>query len=54
MNIEKQYIQDLLCSIDNRSDREKHMIADTILCNLLEELGFVELIAEYKKINKSY
>jgi hypothetical protein len=31
-----------------------HRIADDILCDVLKDLGYDELVARYKKVNKWY
>ena len=54
MSIEERYIETLQQVIQGKSDMTKHLIADTTLCQFLEELGYLELVKEYKKINKSY
>ncbi len=39
---------------DEQEEEIAHMDADTVLCDLLNELGFDELVAEYRKIKKWY
>ena len=38
-----------------QDDKEvAHVLADEVLCNLLESLGYVELVEEYDSIHKWY
>lgn len=44
-----------LIELQNGMDRESaHIYADDILCKLLKELGYKELVEEYDKIHKWY
>ena len=41
--------------LENDDDTEQsHFIADGILCNLLEELGYVELVKAFYALDKWY
>ena len=35
-------------------DESEHDVADYLLCDLLEELGYIELVDTYRKIPKWY
>ncbi len=44
-------------AVNNRKDpdsEEDHMLADIILCELLEGLGYKEIVLEYSKLEKGY
>lgn len=44
-----------LCSDVYADDTEAaHRFADDILCDLLTSLGYVDVVAEYRKIHKFY
>lgn len=36
----------------NDDTEDAHFEADEILCNLLEELGYGDVVAEYRKVDK--
>lgn len=38
----------------NRDREMAHISADRILCTLLEELGYEDVVAEYHKVSKWY
>lgn len=38
----------------NDDTETAHSNADEILCTLLEELGYAEVVAEYRKVSKWY
>ena len=40
---------------DEKDDKEEaHILADTVLCDLLESLGYVEIVEEFNSIHKWY
>lgn len=44
-----------LIELQHNSDTEvAHLSADQILCNILEELGYSDVVKEYNKIEKWY
>lgn len=44
-----------LIKLQHNSDTEiAHCSADQILCNILEELGYSDIVEEYNKIEKWY
>lgn len=52
--MEEKYLQ-LLKDRCNSFDTEKnHLNANDILCDLLEELGYMDLVKEFRKIKKWY
>lgn len=50
----EQAIEELKIQQKNKDIEIAHGKADYILCKLLIELGFKEVIVEYKKVNKWY
>ena len=52
---EAQNAIDMLKQEQQNKDTEvAHINADAILCTLLEELGYAEVVAEYHKVSKHY
>ncbi len=52
--VDIKYIEELR-GLQSDGDEEKaHVEADKILCELLTELTYVEVVGEYKKIRKWY
>jgi hypothetical protein len=42
-----------LISLQNQGDKEmRHVYADDVLCSLLKDLGYSEVVEEYNKIDK--
>jgi hypothetical protein len=41
------------CQVDS-DDEQAHMDADDVLCELLSEIGYSDVVAEYKKVRKLY
>jgi len=37
-----------------RDTEEAHVIADRVLCDLLSELGYRDVVTEYEKVGKWY
>lgn len=52
--LNKKYLTQMNKCINNEDTEYAHIIADDILCDLLKDLGYTELIAVYEKINKWY
>ena len=57
--LELEYVGKLLRTMDRLNDdyydkQGAHIEADEILCNLLEELGFKEVVRLYREIPKWY
>lgn len=52
--IKEKYIQKLVKAQESGDAECAHMDADDILCDLLEELGFSDVVNEFRKINKWY
>ena len=52
--IDRQYIEKLKELQKMDDEEEAHIKADTVLCELLEELTYTEVVAEYRKIDKFY
>jgi hypothetical protein len=51
----KQRCIDALKTLQESGDTEMaHSIADTVLCELLVELGYEDVVEEYNKISKWY
>lgn len=48
------YIARLVKLRDNEDTETAHVAADNILCEILEELGFTDIVKEYSKIDKWY
>lgn len=48
------YITRLVKLRDNEDTEAAHIAADDILCEILEELGFTDVVKEYSKIDKWY
>ena len=46
--------KELSNQINNRDIESAHADADTILCNILIELGYKELVDLYNKVDKWY
>ena len=41
--------------LEQEDDTERvHVVADGILCELLEELGYIELVATFRALHKWY
>jgi hypothetical protein len=49
-----KYLEPMQQARNNMDQENAHIAADTILCELLTELGFAELIAVYDDIEKWY
>jgi len=50
-------LEEILKNLEERWDYDEyyaHIDADTVLCDLLEELGFKEVVELYNKIPKWY
>lgn len=55
MEIYKSYYIEELQKINQNYDTEAaHADADYVLCELLEKLGYKDIVEEYKKIEKWY
>lgn len=53
--MEKELIKKSLIDLQSNDDTElAHIQADDILCSFLEELGYSDVVEEYKKISKWY
>jgi len=50
----KKAIDDLKEQQKNLDTECAHIKADNILCDLLKDIGFGEVVIEYEKINKWY
>lgn len=50
----KKYLDSLEELCKSTDTEEAHKFADGILCNLLEELGYEEIVKSYHKIAKWY
>lgn len=51
--LQTKYIN-LLKEVDKSDTESSHISYDTILCNLLTELWYSEVVEEYNKIDKWY
>ena len=47
-------IEMLKAQQENDDTEVAHANADDILCTLLEELGYADVVAEYRKVSKWY
>lgn len=55
MNIDKQYYISKMKKYNHNLDTEvAHKYADSLLCEILEELGYEDIVEEYEKIDKWY
>jgi hypothetical protein len=54
--LNKYYTEQMLSILTSNEDDEEgnHIVADAILCEILETLGFKELVELYEKIDKWY
>jgi len=52
--LEKEYLQKLIKECSSGDIEINHGIADEILCNLLEDLGYKEIVNEFRKLEKWY
>jgi hypothetical protein len=50
----KEAIEEMKTIQSDRDIEGAHINADALLCKLLVELGFSDVVAEYKKIEKWY
>lgn len=50
----EQAIDDLKVEQDNNDAEMAHANADDILCELLADLGYEDVVAEYEKVRKWY
>lgn len=48
------YITRLVKLRDNNDTEIAHIAADNILCEILEKLGYTDIVKEYSKIDKWY
>jgi phosphomannomutase len=47
-------VKELRAQVSNDDTECAHGNADSILCDLLEKLGYTEVVAEYNKVDKWY
>jgi len=47
-------VKELRAQVSNDDTESAHSHADSILCDLLEKLGYTEVVAEYDKVDKWY
>lgn len=52
--LNKQLSEKYLSQMKELKDELDHDYADALLCDLLEELGYVELVEAYRKVPKWY
>ena len=50
----EKYINELKELSEDDDTEMAHVVADTILCSILTELGYGEIVEEYDKIGKWY
>ena len=48
-------VYDLLYMAQQNPDTETaHAVADAVLCNVLDKIGYKKLVREYRKVGKKY
>ena len=50
----RSYMDRLKAAQDNYDTESAHADADTVLCDLLEALGYKKVVEEYNKVEKWY
>ena len=52
--IDRKYIEKLRQLQDDTDEEKTHILADKILCDLLTELTYTDIVDEYNKVGKWY
>ena len=52
--VDRKYIEELKKLQDGRDVEREHELADKVLCDLLTELSYSEIVEEYEKIVKYF
>ena len=50
--LREEAIAELVKCQNNRDTEAAHVIADDVLCKLLDALGYSDVVAEYAKVDK--
>ena len=50
----RPYMERLKAAQDNCDAESAHIYADTVLCDLLDALGYKKIVEEYNKVEKWY
>lgn len=53
-DLQGEFIQKMQLCVDNDDTEDAHSDADNLLCELLEKLGYAQLVEKYREVAKWY